>query len=492
MHTHLKTIGISLASVSLFAATAAAQTSTQTWANASATTAGAPAAKASNPPPVDWVQTMKQPMPWISWGADLRIRNEYFNNLLTLNEKAPLHEQDYFRFRGRIWTTITPLDDLNFFARLASEPREWVDAAGYSPYKTHEGFDGTEGIVDALNVQWKNILQQPLSITFGRQDLFLGDGWLVCDGTPNDGSWTTYLDAARITYELKEQHTVFEAIGIMQDGWDDGWMPTINNQNRIETEQNEKGAIFSVANTSYRAANITGYFIYKGDDRLNGSNGKLGDNADIYTIGGRLSGLLGDHWKYSAEGAYQFGRKQDTNIKFPSVSEVHRTINAFGVNSKITWLAKDKLNDQLNLQFEFLSGDNPKTGGDEMFDVLWGRWPRWSEIGLYSYAAESRIGQEADLIRFGPGWSISPTKKMDVSAAYYALFAAESVPTREASSKLFTRDSNFRGHFISTVVKYKFNSHVSAHLWGECLFPGDFYAHTDPIPFLRAELFFTL
>ena len=483
MFTHQKTYGLGLAFASASLFTAAAGTNALT----SATNAAGGAQ-----PPADFFQQIKHPVSWLNWGGDLRVRNEYFNNLLTLNERKPLHEQDYFRFRGRIWTTVTPLKDLNFFARLTSEPREWVDAAGYSPYKTREGFDGTEGLVDGLNVQWKNILQQPANITVGRQDVFLGDGWLTGEGTPYDGSWTTFLDAARVTYELKDQHTTFEAIGILQDGYDDGWLPTINNQNRIETEQNEKGAIFSVANTTLRSANVTGYFIYKHDDQLCGSNGKLGDNADIYTIGGRLGGLLGEHWKYSLEGAYQFGRKQDANIKVPAVSTDYRTINAFGCNSKLTWLAKDKLNDQLNFSFEFLSGDNPNSKNDEMFDVLWGRWPRWSEIGLYSYAAETRIGQESDLIRFGPGWSVTPLKNLDFSAAYYALFSPEAVPTRAASATLFSGGSNFRGHFISSVLKYKFSSHVSGHLWGECLFPGDFYAHTDPMPFLRAEVAFVL
>ena len=482
MITQIKIIGFTFAITAACLIGARAQTSTQPSASNLTGT---------NQPVPGLLQKIKQPVSWVNWGGDLRVRNEYFNNLLTLNPNKPLHEQDYFRFRARLWATVTPLDDLSFFARLATEPRVWLEPAGYSPYKGKTGLDWTEGIFDGLNVQWRNILQQPASLTVGRQDIFLGDGWLVGEGTPYDGSWTTYLDSARLTYELKEQHTVFEAIGIIQDGYDDGWLPTINNQNRIETEQNEKGATFSAANTTWRAANVTGYFIYKHDDRLNGVNGKYGDNADIYTIGGRLTGLLGEHWKYSAEGAYQFGRKQDLNIKFPFVSKDYRTLDAFGFNGKFAWLAKDKLNNQLNVSFEFLSGDNPGSKNDEMFDVLWGRWPRWSEIGLYSYAAESRIGQEGDLIRVGPGWSITPMKNLDFSAAYYALFAPESVPTRGASATLFSGNDNFRGHFIQSVLKYKFNSHVSGHLWGECLFPGDFYTHQDPMPFLRAEVAFT-
>ena len=483
MFAQLKTTGIHFLASSAFLLNAAAQTASKPPASSNGMAM-------TNPPAPTLLQKIKQPVPWMNWGGDLRIRNEYFNNLLTLNPNSPLHEQDYFRFRARVWTAITPVDDFSIFTRLTTEPREWMDQAGYSPYKGHPGLDMTEGLFDSLNVQWRNILHQPATITVGRQDIFLGDGWLVGEGTPYDGSWSTYLDAGRLSYEMKEQHTVFEAIGIIQDGYDDGWLPTINNQNRIETEQNEKGAVFSVANTSMRAANLTGYFIYKHDDRLNGANGKYGDNADIYAVGGRLTGLLGDHWKYSAEGAYQFGRKQDTNIKVPASSTDYRTLDAYGFNGKLTWLAKDKLNNQLNVSSEILSGDNPNSKNDEMFDVLWGRWPRWSEIGLYSYAAETRIGQEANLIRVGPGWSITPMKNLDFSAAYYALLAPESVPTRAASSTLFG-GGNFRGHFIQSVLKYKFNAHVSGHLWGECLFPGDYYANRDPMPFVRTEVAFT-
>ncbi len=78
----------------------------------------------------------------------------------------------------------------------------------------------------------------------------------------------------------------------------------------------------------------------------------FGDNADIYTLGGRVSGLLEDHWKYSAEGAYQFGRKTGPGTQRPAVATTRcspppprprasATSDAFGVNSKLTYLFKD-------------------------------------------------------------------------------------------------------------------------------------------------------
>ncbi|MEI8044144.1 MAG: alginate export family protein [Verrucomicrobiota bacterium] len=443
------------------------------------------------------IQDIKNPFPWMSWGGDLRIRNEYFNDLLTLSEKNPLHEQDYFRFRGRVFTSITPVDDLSLNARLTAEPREWMKPAGYTAYKGNEGMAWYYGIFDALNVQWKNIASLPLTVTVGRQDLFLGDGWLVAEGTPYDGSWTLFLDSARVSYNFKEQHTVVEAIGIIQDAYNNGWMPIINASGATTlTEQNEKGAILSVANSSLPAANLTGYFIYKHDDYVV----KYGDNADIFTLGGRLSGTFQDCWKYSVEGAYQCGQKEDPGLNrgglnpylSPSAQAVgFRDLNAFAANSKLTYQFNDPLNNQLSLSYEFISGDNSGTRNDEMFDVLWGRWPRWSEIGLYIYAPEARVGQEGNLNRVGPTWSLNPMKNMLFTTSYYALFSSQDAATRAVAPGLFTQGGNFRGHFVQAVMKYTFSKHLSGHLWGEALFPGDYYVIRTVIPFLRAEVTLT-
>src|ERR1035441_7850273 len=94
-----------------------------TLAVASAQTTQSTTAAPAPPPPElsfteQMIQDMKNPLSWLSWGGDLRIRNEYFNNALSLTwdpKVSPLfgelHAQDYFRYRGRIWTSITPIDD---------------------------------------------------------------------------------------------------------------------------------------------------------------------------------------------------------------------------------------------------------------------------------------------------------------------------------------------------------------------------------------------
>ncbi len=461
------------------------------------TTAAASAAAPAVSPAEKKIQEIKNPVSWFKWGGDLRFRNEYYNNAASLSGDLGYHEQDYFRFRGRLWTSISPDEHFSLNTRIAAEPRNFMkprNAAGNS------GMEWRYGIIDNLNVKWSNGFDLPMTLTVGRQDILLGDGWLVGDGTPQDGSWTYYMDAARLTYELKDQKTTIDAIGLAQFARPDAWLPTLDNSNGyFVTDQNEKGAILNVANKSLPYANLTGYFIYKHDTSVNNAPAMTtGDNGDIYTLGGQVSGVFANNWKYSVEGAYQFGEKKDQRLVNSAggaaAAADYHNLSAFGLTSKLIYMFKDKMNNQVKLNYEYLGGDDPNTGTDEMFDVLWGRWPQWSELyNPYSNIKESRIGQIGNTHRIGPGWSFSPIKNMDYAFNYYALFADQDTPTRAsaATAGMFSGDGNFRGHYIQSVLKYKFCAHVSGHLWSEFLFPGDYYNNKDMMTFLRAELMFT-
>jgi hypothetical protein len=244
------------------------------------------------------------------------------------------------------------------------------------------------------------------------------------DGTPGDGSWTSYFDSARFTAEAKNIKTKFDLIYINQKAVPDAWLPTIGDGTSYPvTDQNEQGAILYVSNKSIKNTQIDGYFIYKNDKRATfmvaGVPKTPGDNADIGTIGGKITGTPNANWQYSLEGAYQFGSKDDRIL---GVFE-RRDIAAYGGKGKITYLLKDDLNNQFTLSGEILSGDDPKTKDkDEMFDVLWGRWPRWSELYIYSYINETsgKIAQMNNLGRLGYTWTCAPAKGTNVSLTYNA------------------------------------------------------------------------
>jgi len=471
---------------------------------AQAQTTTTPGATASAPVPVPVssfdasVKEFKNPADWLSLGADFRARNEYYNNIVTLNDTALMHEQDVIRYRGRFWGTATPVADLSFNARLSFEAREWEKPAFVGAYKAQTGMEWRYANFDVLNVKWAKAFSQPLTVTIGRQDIMLGDfydWWLVMDGTPGDGSWTTYFDSVRFTSEAKDIKTKFDVIYINQKAVPDEWLQTAGRATSYPvTDQNEEGAILYVSNKSIQNTQVDGYFVYKSDKRATfmvaGVPKTPGDNADIGTIGGKITGTPNANWQYSLEGAYQFGSKYDR------ISGVfaRRDISAYGGKGKITYLLKDDMNNQFILSGEVLSGDDPKTTGkDEMFDVLWGRWPRWSELYIYSYINETsgKIAQMNNLGRLGYTWTLAPTKRTNVSLTYNALYALQATPTRTVAPTLFSNSGHFRGHYVQAILKYQFNKYTSGHLWGEWIKQGDFYTSRDVLTFFRAEIMFT-
>jgi hypothetical protein len=414
-----------------------------------------------------------------------------------------------------------PVTNVSVNARLAAEEREWMKPANASQYYANagppivsrSGFEERYGILDNAYLKWNNILDQPLTLSAGRQDIALGDPddwWLVMDGTPGDGSWTFFFDSIRTAYELKDIKTKLDVIYIHQNALPDEWIPTIGESsgNTLPsgtakpyylTEQNEQGVIVYLSNKSVKNAQIDGYFIYKGDRRTDTSLIKNGDNADIYTFGAKITGTPADHWSYSAEGAYQFGSKQDSNVVasyYVADRSERRDISAYGGKVRLSYLFKDQLKNQVSLVGEFLSGDNPNTKGkDEMFDVLWGRYPRWTELGTWDFAAETagKYLQMNNLGRVGLNWNVTPVKGVNFNVMYNALFSPESIPTRDttAAAERFSRDGNFRGHYLQSILKYQFNKNVSAQLKGELLWEGNYYAQRDLMTFIRSELMFT-
>jgi hypothetical protein len=500
MTTKLK-LSLGLAALAAVTALADAQNPATAPAPAATPTPAAAPAAATAPAPSSydkWEKDIKNPSPYFNWGADLRLRNEYLNNAITLNDGTIRHEQDYFRFRERIWASVLPVTNVSINARLALEQREWMRPSFTSQYGARSGFEERYGIIDNLYAKWNNIGNLPLTVSAGRQDIQFGDTlnwWLVGDGTPGDGSWTFFLDSVRIAYDAKNLKTKFDVVYIYQNARPDAWMPTFGSSRSTYTtpynltEQNEQGVILYLSNKSCEKAQIDGYFIYKHDDR-EFSNG---DNAEIYTVGAKITGNPCKNVTYSLEGAVQGGSKQDPTVVYPTVQSQWRRIAAYGFNGKLTYLCKDELNNQFSFAFECLSGDDPKTTDrDEMFDVLWGRWPRWSELYIYSYINETsrKVAQLNNIARIGPTWTCAPIKNMTLSATYNALFAMEDTPTRQQSAQ-FSNSGEFRGHYMQTFLKHKFNDHISAHLWAELVWMGDYYVKRDMMSFLRAEVMFT-
>ena len=414
-------------------------------------------------PTEQWFDHAKHPTSWLTWGADERMRWEYLDNGITLNEKAPGHVLNFQRYRSRVWSTVAPCKEFEVGARLAWEGRHWCAPAA------KKDWDWAQAFFDNL---YAKVRPMPnLTLTIGRQDIIMGDGWLILEGTPLDGSTSIYFDAFRATYTAKEINTTVDAIFIQQWSSPDMWLPTMNDTDRAQIEQNERGAVLYVTNKSIQNLEASGYFIYKNDEKVLAN----GDQGDIYTPGFRLAEQFTPNFGARVEVAGQWGERNG------------HPLCAWGMNSRATYAFKDTWNNQLFFNFEYLSGDKPGTNKNEAFDPLWGRWPQFSELYVYSYAGETRIAETTNLIRFGPGYTVCPTKEMELDFTYQPLFAVENSQRGRVG---FSDHGNFRGTLLTGVLKYKFNQHVATHLWAEYFMPGDYYspAHGDDAIYLRAEV----
>ncbi len=439
----------------------------------------------------DWIEKTKNPTDWWTWGADLRLRTIWFDNAVLFNKHVPVDHRSFQRYRARWWSKFDLAENVDLNVRLTWEGRTYD-----KPNAFEEWYGGTVSW-DTLNVKVENLLGLPITMTAGRQDLILGNGWLVLDGTPLDGSRTIFFDALRFDWAADEDHDL-SLIYIDQGGSDDRNISPFSNLDEDNIEQDERGVIAWYTNKALiPEGKLNAFFMYKhmqalpGGIRENGGSQfrSWGDNGEIYTFGLRMEKKWGEHWALRAEGAHQFGSKLTANPARPDGEPGGSSLSAFGFNSRLTYFVGDDWKTQLRCSYEYLSGDDPNTATNEAFDILWGRWPQFSELYVYSYAGETRIADVTNLHRFGLGITTHPHEKIEACFDWHVLLADENT-YGAGNADGFSSGGELRGNLLAALMRYKINKHLFGHLLAEAFFPGNYYDATrnDPAVFLRAEL----
>lgn len=432
----------------------------------------------------EWFEETKQPVDWFKWGADQRIRGIWDKNLTTVDEGAG-DERFWQRYRTRLWGTITPFEDLDINLGLAWEWRNYCRPKG-----PRRDTDMDEVVFETVNVSWKKAFGLPLTITVGRQNI-LGinkNRWLIFEGTPLDGSRTIYMDAARFTYEMEEANTTIDAIYVDNSHESDRWLVPINDRDKQVIEHDERGGIIYVSNKSLPNTSIDGYFIVKHDM---GSELFPTSDRTTYTVGARVAGFLDEpkQWEYDVQYAQQWGHQEGQG-----------NICAGGALAKLSYSFQDDWKSKLRWGYEYRSGDDPSTGHKESFDVLWGRYPQWSNIyeGYLDTFEGTRPAYAANLHRIRMGYVFSPCGRedMSISTDYHLLLADQNTYGATGNLKngvrTVTKSGCVRGHLVTALWKWDINKHISTHLIGEVLFPGDYYtdAKNEPVFFTRYQIVF--
>ncbi len=406
-----------------------------------------------------------------------RFRMVMWDNAIDL-DKSGTSNQNFARFRSSLGIKYSASENLVFNLKFTHEFRKYFTPSAAD-------FHMNEVIFDQLNLQWKTDEYLPGTLTFGRQNIFLGEGFVILDGHPGDGSRSPYFNAFRYDWNINSDNTL---TGFFVYQPEEDFLPALNGKDIDKAfqgddsyqlvEQSERGAgLYYTGNLA--EFNLQSYFIWKAiaDDGL-----QIMPKSDIYTFGARCRIPLIETLALTAEGSYQGGKYGDSDR------------GAYGGYSYLSFSPEEKgscIPRVIDAGFLILSGDDINTNKMEAWDPLFSRWPKWSESLIYTFLKESRgrVAYWSNLYSFYLRSGFTFPEDIALNLGYYHLGAMENT----MATSFLSGDGSDRGELFTAKLSYKVSSKITGHIVWEYFVPGDFYFEgAERSHWARMEFFLSL
>jgi hypothetical protein len=399
-----------------------------------------------------------------------RIRQESWDNTASLNDNG-VDSVSYMRLRTSLGAYWRPGRDWELHLRLTNENRLYL-APKIDP-RLNTNFNVHEIFIDQLSVRWRHPAGLPLTVTAGRQDMMLGEGFLFMDGGPLDGSRSAYFNGLRLDYALKNKNTL--TFFFVRQQRSDTLLPVINDQEQKLVEQEEQGVGFYFSGKAKRTG-IEAYLFRKDTWVFAAQPG-----GALHVAGGRVVHPFSDRLSLTAEAALQLGTLG---------AERRRGLGGyFHLDRESGW--RFPLPALLTLGGVYLSGDDPATPQCEGWDAAFSRWPKWSDSLIYMQVAGTRPADWTNFISLYGQLLFAPLEKVRLSLAWHRLAAAES----RAPVYLHPGQSKDRGNLLISKLTFDVSRNFTGRLIWEYFHPGDFFIPykgpvLDPYHWIQFELFF--
>lgn len=411
-------------------------------------------------------------------GMDIRARYEFVDNWVAAGTRlVSSKNQDYLRFRTRVWGMVEYQKKYKLYLRMGNEFRDYSNST--KNRKKNQFPD--EIYIDNFYLDLKD-LGERVDLRIGRQDIILGAGRVVKDGTPGDGSRTIYFEAVRATFNILEQSEL-DLIGTYNHYRDD--LTIGNPYNEYDLTRIRKGNPYSemdeigvIAYFSYNEIEdfpMEFYYIWKKESRYYLKDIRL-PGRDLHTFGTRLIPQFTEKLSGEVELAVQ-GGEVESQKNIPS-----RDIFAWMGYGGVTYSENEMFaRPNLTAACIYLSGDTKSYDGttdgstDNNWNPLFNRSSWFSEIG----AGMDEKYRWSNLIYPHLKVQIEPFSKHKIKAHTGPMFVAE---------KNANADSSYRGYF--TQVKYEFpllsqiyaeRGSLKGAVVGEMLYYGGYYEHDNGV-----------
>lgn len=425
-----------------------------------------------------------------SWGFRERVRHTYMNNNMDFNADSD-DEQGFFRFRTNLWGDLKLNENLSARVMLTNEFRPYT-IVRESQQDRDWTFD--EIIFDNLFLKYTTGGENPLTVIFGRQNLIYGEGFILLEGGPWDGSRSIYHDALKIS--VKQNNTTIDVLGISNPRYDYRLpkvaffeddkaylgLPKIHGDQMMNDGLEEALGVY-VTHKPATGPSLEGYYFFKTEhpDYVLPTFGQLSSaqlsKLALHTIGGRLVYPFSSVFNVTTEWAYQTGARAELNQ------------SSYGGYLNLNYTALPEMKGVGTLGINVLSGDDPETRDIEGWNPLFSRWPKWSELYIYSHTAENiegarQVAYWTNTIAPNLKFVFNPIPMLNVTAWVHHL--------RAFHSNTHLGDGTVRGNELQLWLRLKLTNELSGHMLYDYFIPGDFYPdNADNAQFLRFELMYT-
>ncbi|MEW5744539.1 MAG: alginate export family protein [Nitrospirota bacterium] len=409
-----------------------------------------------------------------TYGAVFRLRQELWENAFDVDTLGRKND-NFFRLKSSVFVNFEYAKKYGLFVKLTNEARYYINSGAAA----NNSFDEDEIIFDNLYADFKNAFGLPVDVRLGRQDFlnYFGEGFLVMDGTPADGSRTFFFNAARVTWKPHKNHSV--DFVYITDPRTDIYLPIAYSATKKSlTTSDEQGFVVYGKNKILDTLQVEPYYIHKTEDSFSTVS-----RLRLNTVGARAV-FTYSGWKLRGEYAHQFGeytngtdRKGDGGYVF-----VGRKYD------KVMWKP------EFDLGYVYMSGDDPATTTEiESWNPLFSRWPIYSELLVFTLANETTAlggGVPAywtNMHIYRANVKLNFTDATNLNLWYNYLRADER--TSALNANMFSNSGKERGHLYQAMVSHKFSKKVDGYVLTEYFDPGDFYGRAaDNALFFRWQL----
>lgn len=427
------------------------------------------------------------------FGADLRIRQEFMDNVPGLPGGGVLsisprgNYKNHMRFRSRVWSEIIGETDSNakarLYVRLTDEFRWYAKPTSPEPYSWPD-----EVIVDNLFFEFVDLFDGIFDLSIGRQDLLglYGLDHIFVDGTPGDGSRTTYADMVRFAFKFDEERRI-DLFALYN--FDDNVLRWGTERGRHRSNTGLGGGAepdmddwgFGVILSDQFSKNLP-YQIFlmqkNTEEYIRGTTQHPWTQREL--VGAKLTPRIDEEWSLQFEAMGQIGRNGEGTTLWGSSGY-----------AALNWKSAEKgFSPFASFGYHFMSGDSNaanEDGGHGAWDPMWARGVNDSELFLYGSHYGAAWWSNMHYAKLTAGVDFGEYHKLVASCG--PLFAV-------AQDGLGGGNGYFKG--LLSQIRYDFPivtnvlqcPEIFGHVIAEFFNPGDYYQTDKPSWFIRWQIDF--